>query len=70
MQANAARKMTVRALANLGGVSDRTLEKQLNWIRAHPEVPVARYVARSFATRCGNYRVSRDSTPCTNAWYA
>lgn len=31
-------KKLMRNLSGLGGVSDRTLAKQLAWIRQHPEV--------------------------------
>jgi hypothetical protein len=34
----ATRKKLLRSLAGLGGVSDRTLSLQLEWIRENPEV--------------------------------
>ena len=30
----------LRSLASIGGVSNRTLEAQLKWIREHPEAPI------------------------------
>ena len=53
-----ARKKSFQSLSGIGGLSDRSLAKVVQWIRDHPEVAVARYVALSLATRCGNYRIS------------
>ena len=44
-----ARKKSFQSLSGIGGLSDRSLAKVVQWIRDHPEVPVARYVALSLA---------------------
>jgi hypothetical protein len=50
-------KKLLRSLAGLGGVSDATLAKQLDWIREHPEV--------LFAT-CISIFAHSDEATCTS----
>ena len=53
---------SLRSLAAIGGVSTRTLEAQLAWIKKHPEAPT-RFAIHTFATRRSLPRVGCATPP-------